>query len=1165
MTKITRLVMHGFKSFAKRTELLFGDRYNCILGPNGSGKSNVLDALCFVLGRSSAKALRAEKSTNLIYNGGKAKTPAKFGEVSIWFDNTDKVFPTDDAEVKISRIVRSSGQSVYKINDETRTRQQILELLSLARINPEGYNIILQGDIVRFVEMATVERRQLVEEIAGISIYEEKKQKAMKELERVEERLKEADIVLAERETHLKELKKERDQAKRYSELNDKINSYKASYLFKQIEKKKEEKADWEAKVNKHKTKVAELSEKIAEFKKQIAEKKNRIDAINKEIESKGEKDQIIIHKEIEKLKVEIATTKNRIETLKAEIVKVTERKKQLKDNIKETEDKISELELKKKELDKLVVTNRNNLTEIDRKIEAFRKKNQLDNVEAIEKDVDKIDKHAEEKQHETNKLRVDQQELLRKKDKLELQIQAIDEKIEKVLSVEKENKEQIDALKKKKDEFKKFTVQLQELLNENSSLSAQMGDAKIKSARAEEELARLNAKTMTMQETLSADVATKKILGQKGKIKGIFGMVSELGEVSSKYSLALEVAAGNKIKGIVVENDKVAADCIQYLKDNKYGIATFYPLNRVKGRESSKELASLKSANGAYGDAIDLITFDKKFRPVFSHIFENTLVVENIEVARRIGIGAVKMVTLDGDIAEKSGAMQGGFRSRKSLGVGFAEKELKKNLADLEGDAADAKAVIARLEKKKSDNEDRIAKARNDKANLEGDIIKIEKSLNLDSGDIDVSKKIKKEIEEQVKEAEKEIRNVDMKLSQVNSEMAQNKIKRQELRNKISELRNPALIAELTAFDEKKKEINQKIIEYNSDAKNIDLQINTILRPDVENQMKIIKQHDKEEDSFGIELKKITESVKAAEIDLKDKEEKEQKFYKQFQGLFTERNKIDEEIKKIDSKVDERMAESKDVELKLNTINIDHARVSAELAGMEKEMEQYGTAPIIKNKSEAELKREIAEFEKFVNDIGSVNMKALEIYDHVEKEYNELHGKKERLKVEKEDVLVMMNEIESKKKVIFLKTFDVVHEHFKQIFSALSTKGEAQLVLEDEKDPFNGGLLIRVKIMGNRFMDIRSLSGGEKTMTALAFIFAIQEHEPASFYILDEVDAALDKRNAEKLAKLVRKYSDRAQYVMISHNDGVISEADQLYGVAMNEHGQSTVTTLKI
>jgi len=239
MAKIIKILMRGFKSFAVKTELVLGEHFNVVLGPNGAGKSNVLDAICFVLGKGSARSMRAEKSANLIYNGGKTKKPAKEGEVSIYFDNSDKSFPSDQPVIKVTRIVRQSGQSVYKINDETRTRQQILDLMGAAKINPDGYNIILQGDIVRFVEMSGEERRKIVEDIAGISIYEEKKQKALNELNKVEEKLKEAEIILTERKTYLDELRAERDQALKFRDIKDKISQNKASFTHMKIKGKK--------------------------------------------------------------------------------------------------------------------------------------------------------------------------------------------------------------------------------------------------------------------------------------------------------------------------------------------------------------------------------------------------------------------------------------------------------------------------------------------------------------------------------------------------------------------------------------------------------------------------------------------------------------------------------------------------------------------------------------------------------------------------------------------------------------------------------------------------------------------------------------------------------------------------------------------------------------
>ncbi|MCX6709745.1 MAG: AAA family ATPase, partial [Candidatus Woesearchaeota archaeon] len=326
MTRINKLVMEGFKSFAKRTELLFDDKFNVVVGPNGSGKSNVLDALCFVLGRRSTKSLRAEKTANLIYNGGKIKNPSSKAEVSIFFDNADKTFPLPEKEIKITRIAKQNGQSVYRINDGRATLQQLIELLSSARIDPDGYNIVLQGDVDHLIEMSSSERRQVVEEIAGISVYEDKKEKAMSELGRVEERLREAEIVLAEREANLKELKNDRDQALKYKEMKDKIDQNKATYFDFQIKKKQKD-------IERIEKRTAEMNGEIEEFKKQVVgikseidERKKLVEKITREIEEKGEKDELSVNKEVEGLKVTLATNSTKIDNHKKEIAKIEER-----------------------------------------------------------------------------------------------------------------------------------------------------------------------------------------------------------------------------------------------------------------------------------------------------------------------------------------------------------------------------------------------------------------------------------------------------------------------------------------------------------------------------------------------------------------------------------------------------------------------------------------------------------------------------------------------------------------------------------------------------------------------------------------------------------------------------------------------------------------------
>jgi len=1156
--------MHGFKSFAKRTELVFGDHFNSVLGPNGSGKSNVLDAICFVLGRLSSKSLRAEKSANLIYNGGKKKSPSKKAEVSIYFDNSNKTFPSNESEIKISRIVKKTGQSVYKINDKTSTRQQILDLMSVAKIDPDGYNIILQGDIVRFVEMSSVERRQVLEEISGISIYQDKKNKAMNELDKVEDSLKEAEIILTERETYLKELRKERNQAAKYKDMKDKIDSSKATVLHNQIEEKKEDKEKFENRKEKDEVKLEKIGKEIVDVKDKIQGARNGVYDLTSEIEKKGEKEQVQIMKNLEGLRVEIATNKTKIENLQQELGKIVVRREQLKTDSKDISSKNSGIENRTQELEKKKVQIDRELNDILKTIDNFKQKRNLGEIPQIEAEVSEIDNNVDELQKSVQELRETQQNLLREKDRVEYKISTLDDRIDKVKEVEIEHKKELDVLKDKKSSFKKITVELNKNLADDSSFAAQIGKKRQDLVDVEQELSRLKTRSVGIRERMSANIAVKKIMEQKKSIKGIYGTVGELGTVGTKYSMALEIAAGSKVNNVVVKDDKVAAKCIGYLKKNKLGRATFLPINKIRKMSTNPDVKRLAKSRGCSGIAVDLVDFDSKFKVIFNYLFSNTLVVDDINVARRIGIGSARMVTLEGDLAERSGAMTGGFRKRKS-GLGFQEKETSKGINELESQVLELQNVVRVLSKRRLENEQDIIDLRKEKASLEGEIIKIEKSLHLEKGDVGVNKKEKTLLREELKQLTRTIEQKNKDIQKFNGEFAKLKASKQVLRSKIGDLQNPELLAELNTFEDKKNDLKEELLQTEHEIKSAHMQLKELLGPELEKIQKIIKQLDKEEVSFEKDLKKTKEFVKKQEEELKHKEKKQKAFYSKFKELFNERDKLNKKQRDLEVKKARLEDQSRDIEMRINNIALKNAAVTAELSGLEKEYEQFHGVPILRQRNISAIKAEITRFENLVLAMGNVNLKALEIYDSVHKEYEHLLKKKDLLEKEKEDVMKLMDEIEGRKAELFMKTFDSVNEHFMQIFNQLTAKGRAHLALDNPKDPFDGGVRIRVKITGRRFMDIRSLSGGEKTLTALALIFSVQEHDPASFYVLDEVDAALDKHNSEKLAKLVRKYSDHAQYIIVTHNDAIISEADNLYGVSMDEHSISKVVSLKI
>jgi len=1129
------------------------DNHNFIANGMYVHNSNIVDALCFVLGKSSAKEMRAEKSSNLIFNGGKKQSPSKEAEVMIEFDNSLGKFPLKEKDVRITRTVKQNGTSVYMINDEVRTRQQVLDLLNAAKIDPDGHNIILQGDIIHFMEMKSTDRRQIIEEIAGISIYEEKKGKCLQELEKVDSKLNEAGIILTEREANLRELKKERDQAIKYKEIQESIKDDRATYTHLQIKNKQEKIDEIEGRKKEAENKISKINEEINNHKTNINNHKDEIKKINEEIEVKGAKDQLTLRKDIEDIKTNTVKSNSRLEVCNTEVVKIKQRKEQLLWNIKEIEEKIKELQLKKKAHDSDIITLVNREKEIDKKIQTLKEKSGIDNeTETIEK----LEKEIEKKQEEINRININRQELIRNKDQLTYKLNSTEERINNLKGSTKD----VEELKNNKRLFKEITEKLAKCLNEDSSYAAQLSRSRHELMQSNEELAKLTTRQVSIQERAMGDLAVRKIIELKNSVKGIHGIVSTLGNVEGKYSQALEVAAGSRIQSIVVDSDTVAQKCIEHLKMNKLGVATFLPLNKVKSRVMDPSIKDVLKSNGVQGLATDLVSYDPMYADIFSYVFGTTVIVDSIEIARRIGIGKARMVTLDGDLLEPSGAMIGGYRMQKA-GLGFKEKEVDNNINKLDVEVKKLSVLVSNLENKRTENEVMISSLRENKAELEGNIIRMEKTLNVEGYDINSLIEEKKSLINTSKEQEKNIENVDKELNKTVGILEDLKEKKTKLREKLND---PELIKNFDVLEEQRMKTKESILEINSNIKNIEVQVTSMLNPEKEKTEKIIKQQEKENEEFLKETIQIKDILKNMDSELKIKENEEKKFHSNFKTLIDKRNKFTEKIQTIDNNLVREEERIKEHEQKLNNISIDRAKIIAEMEGLQKEFENYKDATIKRGVNYEELQLRIRENEKLLNSIGNVNLRALEVYEGIQKEYTEVVDKVTKLKVEKDDVLNVMNEVESRKKEIFMKTYNQVTKKFKEIFSSLNTKGEVQVELENPEDPFAGGVDIQVKIAGNKHLDLKSLSGGEKTMTALSFIFAIQEFAPSPFYLLDEVDAALDKRNAELLSQLIKKYSDKAQYLVISHNDHVIHEGNFVYGVTMQD-GVSKVVSMKV
>ncbi len=1153
MTVIKRINIKGFKSFAKPTEILFGNRFNVCLGPNGSGKSNIADSICFVLGKTSAKSLRAEKSANLIYNGGKKGTPAKEAECSIVFDNSKKSFPIEKDEIAITRRVKRSGNSVYKINNEVVTRLQVIDLLRSANIEPDGHNVILQGDIERFMEMKSEERRELVEEISGISVWEDKKHKALLELQNVDERLKEASIMLAERETHLKELKKDRDQALKYKELEANAKDNKATWLHLQIKDKEEKKQEVESRINKQKQELDRTNQKITELNQLVLQKQEEIKKLTEEMDAKGDEERRKLNKEMMDLKDGIARDEERLNTCRNEIQKLAIQIPQLRKGMQEHDQQIDELDLQKGDLNRKI----KELTEEEKKIQteinSFKTKYGIKD-ESFDT-IDNLEKEKEKKQEEFLKEQGEKQNLVAKKAQLELQIKTAEEKINEILNLKKEDQEKLNKLKEKRQEFTKAVKELSTREEKDSEYVSKLNNSRQNLAKVSEELSKLNVRQTHIREFTTNDIAIKKVL-EIGK--GIHGIVSELGEVDPKYSIALDIAAGLRTKSIVVDSDETAAKCISYLKENRLGVVTFLPLNKIRPLPIHPSVKEVLTKKGVIDLAVNLVSYDPKFKDVFSYVFGNTVIVQDINTARRIGIGSARMVTLEGDFIEQTGAMTGGHRFRKT-GV-FKEKELNINISKLSQEESSLRKQSGELEALKLENGNLAWKLKERKVILEGEITSLEKSIGV-SQDLKEFEKNKEQMTSQISSILESVKQSQAKTDSYNKEIQQLRQQRNILREK---LKHPEIAEGMKQFDERKQKTSLGMIEARTEIKRINDMIELHHKAEIQKLKDIIAGHEKEQKAFEEEIKKLVEVLKTKGSDLKNKVSTEKKFFAEFKSLYNKKTKMTEYKQKQENSLVREEETVKAVQERINRFNLDRAKIESELAGLNEQFKEYADAKIRRNVEVADLEYEMRKFDRLMKEMGNVNLRALEVYEEIEKKYKEVLEKKDKLKVEKEDVLIFMKEIDGKKQYNFMKTFKTLQQNFKDSFAQISTKGEAFLELENKENVFEGGVDIKVRIIGNRYLDIKSLSGGEKTLAALAFIFAIQEFNPASFYLMDEVDAALDKRNSELLSKLIKKYSDKAQYIVISHNDQIITEADQIYGISMQD-GVSKIISLKI
>jgi|GEM_PF-567549 len=1136
--KIQKVEIQGFKSFGRKTVMEFPEGLSCIVGPNGSGKSNVIDAICFALGYPS-RNLRAGKASELIHNGAVSTGSARVG-ITLGVGET---------LMDVRRKVDRKGRSVYKINSVIAKREDLHEMLTKYSIPKDGYNIVMQNDINRFIEVKPTERRKILDALSGIAAYEEKKEKAVKELEVVERRISDTNLILSEKKSYLDEIGKDREVALKYQDMQDEYKKKKALVVYCTLRTLEEESTDIEKK-------IAELSKEkdgkiveLARIEEQLDEITSTLEGITSKILNSTAGEQGKLKGEMGGLRSGIEKKQEEIQFLKEEIDGLEKKRNEIEENktllleaakgkktdlaalraeVKSMEQRLAG---KEQERDRLMEQyNNSKFVELEnerRKIsaEAFEIKN---SISLMGKELDVIGKREaeikdiiESKEKDLKALNASLAELEKNQGKLDV-------------TVGKELAKRDNALERKE----KLAAELAEVESRLSELFQNF-------AKAEGEMKAIQR----MEEKLGESQALTFV--KNSNVGGFLGRVIELGSADDKYKTALEVAAGNKGNCLVVKDDKVAQKYIEGLRDKKIGRATFLPLNKISG----PKLPELPKSKGIIGWAKDLIKCDKKFQAVFDMVFGDALVVEDLETARRIGIGKQKMVTLEGDFVNRGGAMTGGFYQKSAISFSSTE-ETKKKLDAI-------RKEIAGLQDKKS--------------GIQSELSKLEKDLQA-SGAGDKGGRIELEV---LKERANNTR------ERINALTASVEERKQELKE---------LAGEKSEFAKKKGDAEGKIkvleAQEKKIAKELDVEafreLNSSLQ-DMDEELKQLKEQKFEVQTRENSLKSEIEGskLKAADLDvsieeisasikkfqkkiegnidditkagenLKALEEKHMSVSEESSKLFKEQELLNQRVKELGSNKGLLEAVVEKTKNAINDLNIRAAKIETKLEEVKetaaefeepKKKEMEAAEPELK-----EMGDRVKKLERGLEAVGAVNLRAVELFDELEKQYHDIKEKNEKLHIEKEKIYDLINTIEEKKKTVFFDSFYKVKDEFEEIISEIYPTTEGRLLLENESDPFNSGLILEVKPRGREGMNLDSLSGGEKVLTTIAFMMATQIVNKSPFYILDEIDAPLDQENVVRLVQFLRARKD-SQFIMISHNPETVKHMDAVIGVHMQK-----------
>lgn len=1164
------LEVNGFKSFAEKVRIDFTKGITSVVGPNGSGKSNILDSILWVLGEQSYKNIRAKESQDVIFSGGKNKKEKAFAEVSLIIDNSDFTLQHEATEIKVTRYINRKSDNFYFINDQKVRLKDIQELFLDTGVGKSAYSVIGQGKVERIVGSSSLEIRSIIEEAAGIKKVKLRKSEAVKKLEKVEIEIEKITYVEKELYQNYKNISKQAEKAIKYKELKAESEKLKKSIYKTDSDNKSIELLYIKEKYEQNEELIRELQEKFDTYEKDLEktiedrdvynEKYEQLDVQNKTLEKELE----LLGNNRIRLVERIKNLDKEINDKSTDIIYTLEKKEQREKKIEELGEKEIELnsflddeELNNEETSKFIREKEEKYEELDNKIRASKEKildievervKFLNNIEDADRKEASIEKRVKQVEAEYDEKNIEKEEL---------------EKAYKLLESEKETIE-IDK-RVTDDSFADYQAKQKEV-EEKLKESLKIKD------NSEHQLRNITSKLDNLKRVDESNEGyfkgVKIVMNEE--ISGVYGPMLSLVEIPDKFVNAIESALGNSLQDIVVENGQVAKKCIEILKNKKGGRASFLPLDLIK---PPSVLFNFRPENGVYGTANTLVAYKPEIRKAIDFVFDKVLIVEDMEKAVEIQKNSNfrgTIATLSGDILSTSGRMTGGETTKSASSIIF---ERKKELKKLEEEITVLKSsyelyskTYFEISEKNVEYANKISELRERKEKLYASLESKKTEFNEKSFAYNIALKsietLKLELQElnenkteyiekrenaivEIEKLKKSIENIKNETGLLESERVEAKEFLEKYRNENS---NKRMV--FAAKFEERKQLFSTLDNFANELKDIEEEIKKL-----ENQISDAKKEKVESETKSEELLKEIEAKRI----LRSKDNLELEGYKfKVKELEKEEKRLIIEIKNIETDIVKE-------ENKLNGTKEKIDKLEYLIADLEEKLRLLEEVELVELKEDlAIVKKNLADLDIKIQGLGYVNLLAVDEYESAKEKYEFLYNQKVDLVDSKKNLETLIKEIEDVVKNSFKEAYDEIDKNFNYMCKEILNNSIGNLSLLDETDLLESGVELMVKFKNKKYQSLSLLSGGEKSMVAVALIMAIFMYKPSPFTFFDEIEAALDESNTKRLLRKLKEFTDRSQFILITHNKHTMKESDQLYGVTMNkEIGESKILSV--